>query len=226
MKMRDTDLNHMLTCYHEAGHGVVAHYWGENPRGGIRAIRGERGSCNTTICITPDMIRSAGTDLDREWVTRATKAAVSIYWAGLLTECKYYGFRIPRGGDRPDKFVFVRENGSPYKSIQNIFRKAVEKAGLSNLTPHAMRHTFASRLGEMGCDIRTIQELGRWADIRMVQLSASLFLLRFRGPILPGFLGEVLIPLLGRPRGEAAPGGAILLACPLPEEQAPALGAN
>lgn len=67
------------------------------------------------------------------------------------------------------EFVFVRENGNPYKSIQNIFRKAVDKAGLSNLTPHAMRHTFASRLGEMGCDIRTIQELGRWADIRMVQ---------------------------------------------------------
>lgn len=67
------------------------------------------------------------------------------------------------------EYVFVRKNGQPYKSIQNIFRLAAEKAGISNISPHAMRHTFASRLGEMGCDIRTIQELGRWADIRMVQ---------------------------------------------------------
>jgi integrase len=37
-----------------------------------------------------------------------------------------------------------------------------------------MRHTFASRLGVEGVDIRTIQELGRWKDIRMVQRYANL----------------------------------------------------
>jgi integrase len=72
---------------------------------------------------------------------------------------------------QPNKseYVFVRKSGEPFKSIQNIFRIAAETAGLTDLSPHAMRHTFASRLGELGCDLRTIQELGRWADIRMVQ---------------------------------------------------------
>jgi site-specific recombinase XerD len=32
-----------------------------------------------------------------------------------------------------------------------------------------MRHTFAARLDETGVSLRTIQELGRWVDIRMVQ---------------------------------------------------------
>src|SRR5262245_14533948 len=63
---------------------------------------------------------------------------------------------------------------SGYRSIQNIFRTACKRAGLVNVTPHVMRHTFASRLGMEGVDIRTIQELGRWKDIRMVQRYANL----------------------------------------------------
>lgn len=161
MKMRDTDLNHMLTCYHEAGHGVVAHYWGENPRGGIRAIRGERGSCNTTICITPDMIRSAGTDLDREWVTRAAKAAVSIYWAGLLTECKYYGFRIPRGGDRPDKLVWLGDAADPTEDVHKI--KEIFKALGHNLRTKAGK-AYAMSLQNETWDV--ISEERTWRAIQ------------------------------------------------------------
>jgi len=50
-----------------------------------------------------------------------------------------------------------------------------ERAKLpGDITPHVMRHTFASRLAMAGVDLRTIQELGRWEDIRMVQRYANL----------------------------------------------------
>jgi integrase len=71
------------------------------------------------------------------------------------------------------EYVFTKCDGKPYRSIQNIFRTACKRAGLVNVTPHVMRHTFASRLGMEGVDIRTIQELGRWKDIRMVQRYAN-----------------------------------------------------
>jgi len=72
------------------------------------------------------------------------------------------------------EYVFTKQDGQPYRTITNIFKTARRRAGLGeDVTPHAMRHTFASRLGEKGTDIRTIQELGRWADIRMVQRYAN-----------------------------------------------------
>ena len=37
------------------------------------------------------------------------------------------------------------------------------------MTPHVLRHTFASRLAMAGVDPRTIQELGGWASLEMVE---------------------------------------------------------
>ena len=37
-----------------------------------------------------------------------------------------------------------------------------------------LRHTFASRLAMSGVDLRTIQELGGWASLAMVQRYAHL----------------------------------------------------
>lgn len=71
------------------------------------------------------------------------------------------------------EYVFTKPDGQPFRSIQNIFRTAVKRAGLNAVSPHVCRHTFASRLAERGISLRTIQKLGRWADIRMVQRYAN-----------------------------------------------------
>jgi integrase len=44
---------------------------------------------------------------------------------------------------------------------------ALEKAGIEDFTFHGMRHTFGSRLGMAGVDLRTIQELMGHKDIKM-----------------------------------------------------------
>ena len=42
------------------------------------------------------------------------------------------------------------------------------------MTWHALRHTFASRLVAAGVDLRTVQELGGWRTLSMVQRYAHL----------------------------------------------------
>ena len=63
----------------------------------------------------------------------------------------------PSKGDH----VFSKTDGTPYRSIQNLFKSAREHAGLEDVNPHTLRHTFfTSRLAMAGVDLRTIQELG------------------------------------------------------------------
>ena len=68
----------------------------------------------------------------------------------------------------PDDPVFMW-GGKEIKSIKSSFTTARTNAGLGkDVTPHTLRHTFASRLGMAGVDPRTIQELGGWKRIEMV----------------------------------------------------------
>lgn len=68
------------------------------------------------------------------------------------------------------EYVFHQRDGRPYRNVRTAFENACERAGLGkDVTPHTLRHTFASRLAMAGVDLRTIQELGGWSDLNMVK---------------------------------------------------------
>src|SRR5215469_5165459 len=59
-----------------------------------------------------------------------------------------------------NEFVFYNpETGKPFVDLKAGFKLACKKAGISGVTWHTLRHTFASRLVDRGVDIVTVKEL-------------------------------------------------------------------
>ena len=79
--------------------------------------------------------------------------------------------------------VFVSNRGSRIngRTVEYMVDKYVQKAGLnSGISPHSLRHTFATHMLENGADIRSVQELLGHENISTTQIYTHLSRSRLR----------------------------------------------
>jgi integrase/recombinase XerD len=87
-----------------------------------------------------------------------------------LTE--YIGARRQMVADSDSGYLFLRTGGQPLTRqwVWTRLRKLASDAGLKGVTPHSLRHSFATHLLQRGADSRSVQALLGHADIGTTQI--------------------------------------------------------
>ncbi len=80
-------------------------------------------------------------------------------------------------GDRHEAKLFVNFRGGPLsrQGLYKIVQRNARAAGLAGqMSPHTLRHSFATHLLAGGCDLRAVQEMLGHADISTTQMYTHL----------------------------------------------------
>ncbi|MEY2673199.1 MAG: hypothetical protein RLZZ508_1076 [Actinomycetota bacterium] len=91
----------------------------------------------------------------------------------LLALDKYLVRARPSFAKKTSNYLFLNKQGNPLSrnSAFNAVRKCAEIAGVrSEVSPHTLRHCFATHLLEGGADLRIVQELLGHASVTTTQI--------------------------------------------------------
>nr|WP_312862701.1 site-specific tyrosine recombinase XerD [Streptomonospora salina] len=84
------------------------------------------------------------------------------------------------GRGAPALFLNARGGRLTRQGAWTVLRAAAERAGLSDVSPHTLRHSFATHLIDGGADVRVVQELLGHASVTTTQVYTMVTVDRLR----------------------------------------------
>ena len=108
-----------------------------------------------------EMVRVKGKG-NRERIIPFGRAAAEALRLYLDQRRRLIRDRVSRGHPPEEKALFLNNRGSRLsaRSVERMISSYAARAGIQvRVSPHALRHSFATHLLEMGADLRVVQEL-------------------------------------------------------------------
>lgn len=120
---------------------------------------------------TTEMLRVRGKG-NKERLVPVGRPALEAIQSWLPLRDQLIAERAKRGREVEREALFLNGRGGRLtsRSVERMVKSYGERAGIPQIvTPHALRHSFATHLLEMGADLRSVQELLGHASLSTTQ---------------------------------------------------------